>query len=191
MRVFRFGRWWDCWPQVPAWVPGGRWIPYGAAAVALHRAARLVCVALPLAGAVGPSVPPAVAAPPVVVAGWPVGGAGLYLPGEEGLLPWQPSNAAQLSGFDIPVATPEPGALTLLLMSAGALIAINEGRRQAMRKYPRVTQFTGWPPPPPRIEPLLEDDELSGAKALLAGLAIGSVIWCGLLLICAWHWGLL
>jgi hypothetical protein len=134
VRIFRFGRWWDCWPQVPAWVPGGRWIPYGPAAVALHRAARLVCVALPLGGVAGPSTPPVVAAPSVV--GWPVGSPGIYLPGSEGLFSDQlagslfvPGSVPEmLAGFEVPVATPAPGSLTLVLIGAGALIAIKRKR---------------------------------------------------------------
>lgn len=61
----------------------------------------------------------------------------------------------------------------------------------ARTKRARVTQFSGWPPPPPKIQPLLEEDELSSAKALLIGLGAGMVLWSVMLLICAWRWGLL
>lgn len=89
------------------------------------------------------------------------------------------------------VNVPEPGTLMLWVFGVGCLIAINEGRRQAMSKRARVTEFTGWPPPPPRIEPLLGEDELTGAKAMLLGAFMGLVAWLGIILVCAWHWNLL
>lgn len=48
-----------CWWVPAAAVPGGRWIPYGAAQMALRRAARLVCVVVGMGAGEAAMAPPA------------------------------------------------------------------------------------------------------------------------------------
>lgn len=69
-----------CWSiAASTWAPGGKWIPYTARQVMLRKAARLVCIAIPL-GAAGPSavpvLPPEMLPPAIPQSGW------LYSPGE-------------------------------------------------------------------------------------------------------------
>jgi hypothetical protein len=75
-----------CWTIPAHWIPGGKWIPYSAAQVIARRAARIVCVGVPMALAPVPAfvAPPMVDYPPVaafwppVAPGW--GGYDGYMP---------------------------------------------------------------------------------------------------------------
>lgn len=122
---------------------------------------------------------------------------------------WPPSwwswsgAAAGLYGSSLPgveetqqvVNVAEPGSIAVLAVAVGFLLAINEGRRQAMRKRARVHQFTpqelaDWPACPRRIEPMACPRDLRPARGVLIALALGVAFWA-LLLLPAWAWGLL
>lgn len=95
------------------------------------------------------------------------------------------------------VCCAEPASIAVLAVAVGFLLAINEGRRQAMRKRARVYQFTpqdlaDWPRCPRRIEPMRQ--AAPSFRGIAAGVAIGCALWAmlaALLFIPARMWGLL
>ena len=123
-----------CAVRAARYVPGGRWIPYSAAAVAARRASWLVCWAVPLILA-GPAVPPVFVAPPPIA--WPPPGAwGPPLPGLD--LPWPPAFIPAGSGVApgasraaIAVDTPEPGGLAVFGAALAALALLRRVRLAA------------------------------------------------------------
>ena len=98
-----------CWWVPGAAVPGGRWIPYGAAAVRLHRAARLVCVVVGgIGGSVPVVIPPDIAVP--YLPGQPFAPIAFYVPPEfpaapEFFVPAAPLGAQPEAFVNVPPAS--------------------------------------------------------------------------------------
>ena len=97
-----------CFYQRPTPTPGARWIPYSRLAVALHRAARLVCVAtVGTTLSAAPASPPAAAVPPPPT--WGVDNNGIDVPG---VVPLGMIDVAP--AVEAPDDAPEPWSIALL-----------------------------------------------------------------------------
>jgi hypothetical protein len=88
---------------------------------------------------------------------------------------------------------PEPSSVLGLLIGLGVLVAINEGKRQAMsnRQRPR-----DWPEGPRPIEPLIQGDDLTPSRGVAMAIVLGTAFWiavivAALFFLPAWKMGLL
>jgi hypothetical protein len=115
-----------CLTRAARWVPGGRWIGYGAAQVAARRAARIVCWSVGIVITTLPPLPTE-APPPDLVRPWP-GATVPWVPPWPGsvprLLPQFDDRLPQVGpelGIVAPVDTPEPGTLAVLGAAAVAM----------------------------------------------------------------------
>lgn len=183
---------WEGWGRVVCWwapataVPGGKWIPFSAKQVALRRAARLVCAVIGFGSGeavLAPAALPAVERVPSSLGvfyyeyppGFFVQGAD-FSPELSAAFSPVPFFSTSPSSFTPGTNAPEPSSVFILLIGLGVLVAINEGKRQAMSNRHRPEN---WPEPPRRIEPLTEDDRdpMAPGLGVILGLILGSTIW--------------
>jgi hypothetical protein len=111
-----------CWWTPAVAVPGGRFIPYTAAQVALRRAARLVCIVV---GGMGDSVPAVI--PPDYLPSQPFVPIAFYVPPEfpEFFVPEAPLGAQPEAFANVPPASvPEPSTLAVLAFAVGAFAMV-------------------------------------------------------------------